>query len=977
MATFGNDWVENIGGYAPMASGGPFQPQFGTEGVPFMGQGGLPGMAMNFLGMPYARSLMDRQGMMPYGFHDQNAADFIRNRAFQADYRRSMQAMHVFESQNAHNLLAGVTEMAGGPKYDPTSGAPLADRAADVMTNLAMIAPQLVEGLNGPRGSASVMAMNMHMGSRYRLNAQTGELGMRQDQVEALAGRLYQETFGVTRKDDGKLRDNFDLRNTQGFTAGQYGELYNAMGSRGMLMGRQRSMEDETRGMMIDMTPTQRREAMKQAEFDPDRIEKVDSFLGGLEKMKPNERRKAIERAKKETPELLSDDDLNRLRSTGEVGGALKEVDFGRIKESLKKQIDVVSAMRDIMGDAGHPNAPMSELMAGLDKLTLGMSHQLDPSHTARMVRDMRAMSSITGLPMDAMVAMENHAASRLEAMGGSAAQAMPIAFGAAAWGAAAQSGGISATPSWGRLNLDQFRQVDVNLRAAAGVSDRANRMNALMRLREMSGGQFEDAKLQELSNAIERGDTAALDTNALKGGNFEKAILNSRDASRLGLTGGSVRAMLVDRKANEEYGVRYGTANQVRAQQGEEFRGWLGKSSITALKQQIIQASGGKISAAEATKIAQAGGAQFAEKVANMTDAQMSDSVKRNEMFGTFLQEATAGTAAEGLFAAPDRARVQGSLLGGSLDQASKIHFKGRTLQNQVAAFNPERMAQAERIQAQANYERMRDEAMAPVGRGGILSKLVDKLERDPKDLAEVTATLFGGINQGDLAGPMKDVLQDLVKGDQELQAITKQLNDPTTSKEKRKELQKQMAEKRRFVAANANRFYKEAEDAGLQFDPNSGIAYKKEEGLKQADKARDNFSKYLDAEIKKGEKGGYSEDQIKKMETQKRSLGMGKGILLGDDTETARGIYQKISGIKDETEKKKAIAAAGFASEDEFKAQSKKFGWDKVGKGEKVGPGGPGGFPTELKLTGEITLKGADKVSLSATGTGATGTS
>ena len=98
---------------------------------------------------------------------------------------------------------------------------------------------------------------------------------------------------------------------------------------------------------------------------------------------------------------------LDKLRNIGGVQAGIRDFDAGNVKRSLEGYVDVISSMREIFGDAGVTNAPIQELIAGLEALSQGTLTQVDPGSLNMMVRTTQQLARQSGMSIDAMAMMQ------------------------------------------------------------------------------------------------------------------------------------------------------------------------------------------------------------------------------------------------------------------------------------------------------------------------------------------------------------------------------------------------------------------------------------------------------------------------------------------------------------------------------------------------------------------------------------------
>jgi hypothetical protein len=323
-------------GYAPVASGIREPMRYGTEGVPGLNMfGPLGAMAMSG---PFLSGLQNA-GFAPMGVgHDQNIYDIMRSRQFYAQQRQAVAQSAAFDRRHYMRTMQNMYGSAGIPfgLEQRRNASAIANLAMAGSPILAQMAPEFLDSLGGQVGSAAVMSSQIMDAGRYMMDPVTGMTGLSANTVTRMTGGLY---AGVEAN-----RGRFA-------SAGQMGALVGELERRGRLGS----------GFMSDT----------------DRLAALQNDMGfGAVGIKAAGSRLGIDTTKK-----MSAKDMDNLMLDPEVADKLRSIDTNRIQKSLEGYSKAVSVMRDIFGDSGRPNAPMQELLAGLEALTMGMSNQFDPQH--------------------------------------------------------------------------------------------------------------------------------------------------------------------------------------------------------------------------------------------------------------------------------------------------------------------------------------------------------------------------------------------------------------------------------------------------------------------------------------------------------------------------------------------------------------------------------------------------------------------
>lgn len=202
-------------------------------------------------------------------------------------------------------------------------------------------------------------------------------------------------------------------------------------------------------------------------------------------------------------------------RAADRVGGPvgpddLREEEMRRIADRLKPLAGAVSAMRDIFGDAGKPDAPMRQLISGLQALTQGGLATMDPGQLEQILRKTQMLARTTGLGLQGMMQLNASAAGVTDQLGLDRSFAPLIANSAAAYSQAfAQEKGM--TGGYGMLDRSGAMMMDMQLTAGAARSPMAAQLGGILMLSDRQRGQagYKGSALEAMAQAIDRGDTS------------------------------------------------------------------------------------------------------------------------------------------------------------------------------------------------------------------------------------------------------------------------------------------------------------------------------------------------------------------------------------------------------------------------------------------------------------------------------------
>jgi hypothetical protein len=184
------------------------------------------------------------------------------------------------------------------------------------------------------------------------------------------------------------------------------------------------------------------------------------------------------------------------LQMTG--GEALAgNVDASRTASRLKEYSDSVSAIRDIFGDNGNPNAPMPALMAVLDQLTQGSMGSMNPARAATTLRQMQTMARETGTGMQQLAAMSSQAGALGQQLGIAPAITMQNVAMSMGMTKTAMDRGSFSGQAPGAMTKEQFQQEAISRLQHGDASDNAKSMAAMRRIYEADPDKFKGTELE------------------------------------------------------------------------------------------------------------------------------------------------------------------------------------------------------------------------------------------------------------------------------------------------------------------------------------------------------------------------------------------------------------------------------------------------------------------------------------------------
>lgn len=683
-----------MGGGVPTAP-----PALNLTGLP--GMGGPQGMLLQMLMKPMVDSVFG-PGMIPAQFSPvHNVYDQQRRLADVMAMQQAMRTAGPQDTQTYASLLRGMARTAGHRINDDRERAVQA-MAADFQGVAQMVGPampELFDRLHGSRGSAAIMAQQLFMGGRYAIDPVTGLSRWSGETAGAVAGKVHEMLYGP----------GADLAETRGLGAGRMGSLYDELQRRGV--GPRALTREQQREMMVR-----------------------ERVAGGA----------SLEAA---------------VGDVGSLGGAqfeskVRDLESGRIAAKLKSMAGAVAAMKDIFGELGQPDAPMSQLIEGLQMMTQGGLSHMTPQKMEQVVRDTANLARRTGVGVDnamQLLAVTSQQADRLGIARPLAVSAtdQAISFGHAY--------GITTgdTPAWGRRDKTAMTMIDRQLSLNAAGSTTANMLATTLRMEAANGPFAAGTEAAAMAAAVRAGRT-----EYTFGGRTKSVYSSERETSRIlaeGLVAGGADAATAARtvqmmrsqsaynqKTIDEYGLG-GVARELQGRVDIVPR-------VSQLYERAFRAAGYDRDAAGNARL-------VARTLLTMDPAK--------------VQDADAVMAAAGVNltgAARDKFKRALGLGWGAGEQwiAKDPRVKEyRSFDAAITAQNATTLREARFQREEAQVESRLQTAMAGLGRGSAVERTVDALiDAKPGTSAkEIMSKVLGYIPSDDVVKALEPEMAELAK--------------------------------------------------------------------------------------------------------------------------------------------------------------------------------------------------------------------
>ena len=497
----------------------------------------LVGMLMNTVTGPIMQQYGPKAGLVPGQFlPTQNMADQRQASNYAANQQKIMSHLSQLDRPATKQFIQGVHRFAFNQEMKDEDAEKMSGDMAGLMPMLAsLVGDEMFDEMSGKSGSAMIMGKSLHRAGFHTTDSATGRTGQSADTINALGEEIFANQFGTPEA----------RRRMRGLKAGGAGALFEEMSRRGLTGGSIGDQSIEERVRLLASQP----------ELTDEQIQRIAKRSG-----KTTEDVKADQAEIKRQATSGKPLDMAKIEQLGTMGEQLRTFDAKRAGRKLEDMSGAISAMKDIFGDMGHPNAPMQMLVAGLEALTQGGLTHLKPADAERMVRNTYNVAKRAGISMEAMAGMTAMQAQMADRLGLDRSVVPGLVKGSMAFGAAAgQTAGLHVAV-YGNSSKEELTAGDQELRTQAAASARANRWSALARLGD-AGLLKEGSKAAEMYEKVKNGDFADLPS---VGSDKEMWQIMGEG----GVDAATARESILSKHANQEQTGKYDIATLARGQQ-------------------------------------------------------------------------------------------------------------------------------------------------------------------------------------------------------------------------------------------------------------------------------------------------------------------------------------------------------------------------------------------------------------------------
>lgn len=193
---------------------------------------------------------------------------------------------------------------------------------------------------------------------------------------------------------------------------------------------------------------------------------------------------------------------VDELAKLPDFSAKVQQFQASRTADKLKAMTGAVAAMKDIFGENGQADAPMSQIFNALQQVTQNSLNTMNPAEIEKTVRNLNNASKMAGVDLQGMQQVSAMAGQATDRMGVNRAFAPGVATramtAAAAFGS--QNGNSNV---FGLFDKERMIQVAANMEAANVSSQESNEAAALLRMSDQ--GLIKQGVTPELDKYIEQ----------------------------------------------------------------------------------------------------------------------------------------------------------------------------------------------------------------------------------------------------------------------------------------------------------------------------------------------------------------------------------------------------------------------------------------------------------------------------------------
>lgn len=753
------------------------EPSLGPDlPIPTAWQQGTTGMLAGMAWQLYSPQLYQQFGFVPGIFEPRGniTSQFAAREYWQARNRAMMQASQS-DRANMLRTARGLARSAG-VQFGQTqqqmlsAGLDWADSMGLTMM-AASVMPDTFDALGGSRGSATVMGARIHQAGRFLADPITGRVGLSGDTAGVMTNEIYQRLYGA----------GVDINKMYGIGAGRAGELAQALEQRGLLARGIGTFD--TAGQLEQLRGDQdlvRQGLQTLRTADQPRFQQLlqqySAQTGRSAGTAPTEQIRNLA-----TLEAGTTAAIQALKDSGspQFEAALRQFDATRVAQQLHSTSKAITAMRDIFGDAGHHNAPMTVLLEGLNALTQGGLVSKSPGEAERIVRTSYLAAKDAGIGLTQLMGLTAQSAQEAENLGLTRSIGVTAAEASIAFGGALGRAGDGRFAAFGMHDREHVMEQDRRLRLQAARSNLSNLLSAAARL-DAASPFAENTEAARLLRDVRAGQ----DTVEIGGVRKPLWQLQREDflqaMVRSGVSADTAGMVIGDTRSNMEFSSQFNDI--VRRQQAAEMANTsMGRSFANSITQRLARVG---LTGADAHNTALRMGAAVSQSLLGMSAEDRTNRRRRTSLMAEALRGQLAQQAELTADEQKEITRLQGRGLSeqearrrvvdpkftdqellttveagwGNFEQ-TVISMGYGSAQDFLRLNDPAVMQQKAKEDRHRDLRRRIDQSLAPLNRVSAFRRLMDQMAEPDDTFMHGVLKVLGGVKTEQISALLQPI--------------------------------------------------------------------------------------------------------------------------------------------------------------------------------------------------------------------------
>jgi hypothetical protein len=494
------------------------------------------GYMANMYGPALVQGMFGQDAFLAHQMPGQALADQYTAARYQRTGVESVAAANSAGNKVVAENLLGFQRLINGGQPISQLDREHANTGAQVLNNplfkafgASMIGAENLEGIMfGSRGDPTALASATNRIGYFRPDAATGEKRMSADSLQQFSQNVYENLYG----------QDANLNEMRGFGAVASGEMMDTLFQQGRLPQSLGALSAADRVKAVSQTKRDDKTMTKLAEqfghselmerdldyanaTEEERKIMLDDKLGGY-KDRLTKTFNEIDKYKTNDPRAKSAEEIEQLEGFGLGANA---IDAQRTSRAIKEYNGAIAAMREIFGDNGQSNAPVQQLIAGLQALTNGAQTSFSGGKVESLVRELRLAARDTNTDLDSLGAITNEARMNARQLGLQDATAESGVARKLLLNQNMSDAGVFEKPGFGKLNRAEAEQMQRTLSDRGDASSVGRELAVMNRLVSENPEKYKGTKLEAAAKAYQNNE----DTFSFDGKSYNLAEMAGR----------------------------------------------------------------------------------------------------------------------------------------------------------------------------------------------------------------------------------------------------------------------------------------------------------------------------------------------------------------------------------------------------------------------------------------------------------------